>query len=88
METEKAMVAKIRPVSWKVCVAGEECTQYVRKILYEAGLDCSSPIREPDLQEPPLFSFIATPKAETPFTAPELQAVLNQDSNIDVAFEV
>lgn len=87
METNKAMVARIRPISWKVFVAGEDCTNYVRSTLRESGLDCSEPVREPELQEPPIYSFIATPKVETPLTAPELQAILDQDDKIEVAFE-
>jgi hypothetical protein len=56
-------------------------------VLHESGLACSKPIREPELQDLPMFSFIATPKAETPLTAPELQAILDQDGKIEVAFE-
>jgi hypothetical protein len=87
MEPNKAIVARIRPVSWKVCVAGEDCANYVRSTLYEAGIDCFEPRHEPELHEPPMFSFIATPKTETPLTAPELQAILEQNDKIEVAFE-
>jgi hypothetical protein len=88
MEANKATVARIRPVSWKVCVTGEDCANYVRRILNQSGFECSEPVREPELQQLPMFSFIATPKAETPLTAAELQAILAQDGKIEVAFEV
>jgi hypothetical protein len=34
-----------------------------------------------------MFSFIATPKASASLTAAELQAILDQDDKIEVAFE-
>jgi len=87
MKTKTPTVARIRPISWKVCVADEDCVKYVRNALSESGLDCSEPIAEPELQDPPMFSFVANLKADTPLTAPELQAILEQDSKIEVAFE-
>ena len=87
MGTKKAVVAKIRPVSWKVCVSGEDHVDYVRSTLHQSGFDCSEAIREPDLQEPPTFSFVATPKAESSLTAPELQAILDRDGKIEVVFD-
>jgi hypothetical protein len=87
MKDQQATVARIRPVSWKICVPGEDCANYVRSVLYALGIDCSDPVREPELQKSPMFSFIATPKIETPLTASELQAILDQDSKIDIAFE-
>jgi len=87
MELDKAIVVKIRPISWKICVAGEECTNHVRLILNEAGFDCTEPVPDPSIQEPPVFSFIATPNESTPMTAPELSAIFNQDSSIEMAFE-
>lgn len=87
METKKATVARIRPVSWKVCVQGEDGVNYVRSVLHEAGLDCSEAVHETELQEPPIFSFLATPKTETPLTAPELQAIFDQDDKIKVELD-
>jgi hypothetical protein len=87
MEKNKAMVARIRPVSWKVFVAGEDCANYVRSTLHKSGFDCTEPVCEPELHEPPVFSFIGTPKREAPLTALELQAILDQDGKIEVAFE-
>jgi hypothetical protein len=87
MESARATVARIRPISWKVCVVGEDSANYVRNVLGESGMDCTDAVREPELQEPPMFSFIATPRAEAPLTAPELQAILDQDDRIVSAFE-
>jgi hypothetical protein len=56
-------------------------------VLYEASVDCSGPVSEPELQESPMFSFVATPKSETPLTATELQAILSKNSDIEIAFE-
>jgi hypothetical protein len=82
------LVAKIRPVSWRVSVAGEEYAERVRKILASSGLECAAAAREPDLQEPPIFSFVATPKAGTTLTAPELKAILDQDDSVDTVFDI
>lgn len=87
MNATTPTVARIRPISWKICVADEDCVHYVRSALSESGMICSEPVVEPELQEPPLFSFVATPKGETPLTASELQAILNKDGKIEVAFE-
>ncbi|MBN2295646.1 MAG: hypothetical protein JXM70_24660 [Pirellulales bacterium] len=87
MVTNNAMVARIRPMSWKVFVAGKDSADYVREKLHASGMNCTDPVREPELQEPAIFSFIATPKVETPLTAMELQAILNQDGKIEVAFD-
>ena len=67
---------------------GEKSTNYVRHLLNASRIDCSDPVREPDLQEPPVYSFIATPQEASPLTAPELQAILDDDDNVEVAFDV
>jgi hypothetical protein len=81
------VVARIRPVSWKVCVQGHNAAEHVRRLLAESGCDCSKSLREPELQDIPIYSFSATPRTESPLTAPELQAILDQDRNIKVAFD-
>jgi hypothetical protein len=86
METNKATIVRIRPISWKVCVQGEESAGYVRTKLCRLGITCSEPFRLPDLQDPPVFAFIATPKEETPLTALELQSIFDEDERIEVAF--
>jgi hypothetical protein len=87
MNINKATVARIRPVSWKVCVQGEQEVNYVRRLLDASQISCSDPICEPELQDPPVYSFIATPKFTSPITAPELQNILEADSNVEVAFD-
>jgi hypothetical protein len=84
---QKATVCRIRPVSWKICVQGKEGADYVRGVLNRIGVECSQAVQAPELQEPPVFAFIAAPKAETPFTALELQAIFEKDVGIEVAFE-
>jgi hypothetical protein len=80
-------IARIRPVSWKICVPGQDCANHVRRLLGESGMECTDPIREPELQKVSMFSFVATPKSRTPLTAPELQAIFEQDANIEVNFD-
>jgi hypothetical protein len=82
----QSIVCKIRPVSWKICVQGEPSAQHVRDMLERNGFDSTNIVREPDLHEPGTFSFIATPPKESPLSAAELIALLEQDSTIDVAF--
>jgi hypothetical protein len=82
----QSTVCKIRPVSWKICVQGEQAAQHVRSVLDRSGFDSTSLVREPDLHEPGTFSFIATPPKESPLNSEELIALLKQDSTIDVAF--
>lgn len=82
----QSIVCKIRPVSWKICVQGEQSAQHVRSVLDRSGFDSTSLVREPDLHEPGTFSFIATPPKKSPLNSEELIALLKQNSTIDVAF--
>jgi hypothetical protein len=82
----QSTVCKIRPVTWKICIQGEQAAQHVRSVLDRSGFDSTSLVREPDLHEPGTFSFIATPPKESPLNAEELIALLQQDSTIEVAF--
>jgi hypothetical protein len=88
MNIDKATVARIRPVSWKLCVQGEQQASYVRDVLSESRIECSDLQREPELQDPPVFSFVATPQPASPLTAPELRSILEVDKKIEVAFDV
>ncbi len=83
---KKAIVSKIRPVTWKICVQGEESAQYVRSVLEEAGCESTDVQQEIDLHDPGVYSFIATPKGNTPLSAPELVTLLQQDESIEVTF--
>ena len=87
MKTDKALVCRIRPVSWKVFVQGKTAVEYVRGFLSGLRFDCSEPVQEPELHDPPIFSIVATLNPETPLTAPELEALLAGDEGINVAFE-
>jgi hypothetical protein len=84
---DKATVCKIRPVSWKVCVQGENAANYVRGFLSGMRFECAEPEKEPELHDPPIFGILATPTAETPVTAEELQTLLQQDDKIELAFD-
>ncbi len=88
METKQAIVVRIRPVSWKVFVTGVEGVEHVRKALCQAGMDCSLPIPEPELQKEPIVSLIATTRSDSSLTAEELQAIFDHDDNIEVAFDI
>ncbi len=81
-----AVVYKIRPVTWKICVQGESSAQYVRNVLAQAGFHCLETQQEPDLHDPAVYSFVATPKGETPMSARELMALMEHDENIELAF--
>jgi hypothetical protein len=84
---DKATVCKIRPVSWKICVQGENAANYVRGFLSGMRFDCSDPKKEPQLHDPPIFGIVATASPETPFTAEELQSLLLEDERIELAFD-
>lgn len=84
---EKIKVAKIRPISWKVVVQGREQGEYVRKALEKLELETTECVKEPGLVEPPLYSFIATPAAESPMTSKELEAALEEDDQIELMTE-
>ena len=86
-QEQAPIVCKIRPVSWKICVQGEKEAEYVRKVLQASGASCELSQREPDLHEPPVFSFIMVPKYFTPLTSVELQSLFEQDERIRLAWE-
>jgi hypothetical protein len=43
--------------------------------------------RAPDLYDPPVFAFVATSPLEATLTQPELEAVLQDQADADLAFE-
>jgi len=87
MKSDKAIVCRIRPVSWKVFVQGKAAVEYVRGFLSGMRIDCSEPVQEPELHDPPIFSIVAALNPETPLTAHELEALLAGDEGIGVAFD-
>jgi hypothetical protein len=84
---DKATVCKIRPVSWKICVQGENAANYVRGFLSGMRFECSDLEKEPELYDPPIFGIVATGRSETPLTAEELEAMLLEDEKIELAFD-
>jgi hypothetical protein len=82
----KATVCKIRPITWKICVQGCESAQYVRSVLERAGFQTTNSTREPDLLDPAVHAFVASPKGDTPMNAQELMALMSADPEIEIAF--
>lgn len=66
MQSDRARVCRIRPMSWKVFVQGKSGVEYVRGFLSRKRLECSKPVQEPELHDPPIFSIVATLHPETP----------------------
>ena len=82
----KATVCKIRPITWKICVQGSESARYVRSVLERAGFQTTESKREPDLLDPAVHAFVASPKGETPMNAQELMALMSTDPEIEIPF--
>jgi hypothetical protein len=86
MHAKNTVVTKMRPISWKIFVLGRDAAEHVQQLVRDHGITVGDVEQEPGLSDPPLFSFVASPKANTPLTALELEAVLRQDERIEVAF--
>jgi hypothetical protein len=84
---DNAKIVKIRPISWRVVVQGKDEAQYVRNVLATAKIQTTQCEKEPSLLEPALYAFVATPAAETPITAVELESLLDKDERIAIDFE-
>lgn len=84
---DKVRVSRIRPVSWNIYVQGESEARYARSLLSNAGVHTSNLERQPDLTEPPIFKFLATPDEALPMTSDELEALLDRDERVELAFE-
>ena len=56
------------------------------RALGEAGIDTTQPEPEPGLTDPPLYAFVATPRAEVSLTEEELVAILEQDEKLELTF--
>jgi hypothetical protein len=80
-------VVKIRPVSWRVYIQGEEAADQVRQLLSRVGIETDSPAPEPTLTDSAVYSVLATPPAERPMTSDELEAILAVDSRVKMIFE-
>jgi hypothetical protein len=50
-------------------------------------IETNEPKKEPELQEPPVYSVTAKLAADAPIVAPELAALLQRDEKIEVMFE-
>jgi len=82
----KIAIPKIRPVAWKIYVQGENEAECVSRALQDAGIDTTQPGPEPGLTDPPLYAFVATPRAEVTLTEEEVAAILNRDENFELTF--
>ena len=82
-----ARVIRIRPVSWRISVQGEQQAQHVRQVLQRMNVETSELEPEPTLTDPPVLAFLATPAAHLPFTRQELEAILERDAAIELEFE-
>jgi hypothetical protein len=87
IDSDPVVVSRVRPVSWKLFVQGETAAEYVRGFLSGMRMDCSEPVEEPELHDTAILSFVVTPSLETPLTAQELIALLQEDDHIVVAFD-
>ncbi len=83
---DKATVNRIRPMSWKIFVQGKEEAEYVRNVLETVKLSSTECEQEPDLADPPVYSFIVSPEVPTTLTSAELQSILEGDERIDLTF--
>ncbi len=86
-DTDAVIISRIRPVSWKVFVPGKDAVAYLRGFLGGMRMDCSEPVAEPELHDTVIYSLVVTPNPETPLTAEELVALLQDDKRITVAFD-
>ncbi|REJ70077.1 MAG: hypothetical protein DWQ31_02345 [Planctomycetota bacterium] len=68
-------------------VQGEDAAHYVRDALVKANVECSRLVKEPELMDPALFSFTVNLQGQAPFTALELQSLLEKHEHIEIAFE-
>lgn len=83
----KAHVRHVRPVSWKIFVAGEKEAEYVQGVLAGLRIDSTACQQEADIADPPTFSFVASPRGESTLTSEELQVILERNERIEVAFD-
>ena len=84
---DNAIVSRIRPISWKICVQGREEAEYVRVRLAAVKMNTTELERDRDLADPPVYSFVASYRHDSPLTSAELQSILEDDDGIDLAFD-
>ncbi len=84
---KNARIIRIRPVSWKISVEGQENTAHVRQLLEQMNIQTSEPQSEPTLTDIPVEAFVAQPAANSPLTQEELEAILERDPRIELKFE-
>jgi hypothetical protein len=80
-------ISKTRPVSWKIYVQDEAAARWARERLENAGMKTGGIERAPDLHDPPVFSFVATSPLEATLTQSELEALLQDQVDADLAFD-
>ncbi len=61
----QAIVNRIRPMSWKICVQGKNQAEYVRSKLSELQMEATACEQERDLADPPVYSFIVVPAVDS-----------------------
>lgn len=83
---EKSKIVRIWPVSWKIFVQGQPQVQQVRDMLCDLNFDVSEPALEPDLADPPVYAFTAAPAEGTTLTLAELETLLQQFHDVELAF--
>lgn len=83
---ENVTISRIRPVSWMIVVQGKEEAQYVCNMLRGMRMEVSEPREQPSLVDPALYSFTVTSKPEVPITTEEIEALLERDERITLAF--
>ncbi len=81
----KVLVAKLRPLSWRIYVQGEEEARHVQSALRKANMRTSEVEEEPGLLNPSVYSLTVSPSRECPLTEEELVAVLDSDPGVDVS---
>jgi hypothetical protein len=84
---QKAIVNRIRPASWKVCVQGKEEAEHVRGVLAAIKLESTECKQERDLTDPPVYSFVVSSQVDAPLTSAELQSFLEADEQTEVTFD-
>ena len=63
---DNAIVSRIRPISWKICVQGREEAEYVRVRLAAVKMTTTELERDRDLADPPVYSFVASYRHDSP----------------------
>lgn len=79
------LVAKLRPVSWRIYIQGEKEARHVQRALRKANMRTSEIDKELDLVDPGVYSLTVSPTEECPLTQEELVALLESDPHMHVS---